>query len=90
MATLPTAISDVEAVEAGDGAICGTAEAEREQRVVGLYGWQCSRAMAARTLTGPPNRAAQRLLCFARDSEIDGSEGLTLRTAVYGPVRTVV
>jgi hypothetical protein len=85
------ALHAMEAMEARTHALCTIAQSRRRRAACGANGWQFSRPVAPRGLPGAQYRTARRLLRIARTppTEADG-EGLTNRTAVYGPARTVV
>ena len=85
------ALRRLEAVEAGAHPVRGVKEAGREQESCGQGRRKCSRTVELKPQPSSQLRAAKRLLRFARSSDIGGTEDrLTNRTAVYGPVRTVV
>src|SRR5215472_5443938 len=77
------------AVAAPASALRGAAQARRPRALPGSPR-QCRRPVARQCLTGLTNRFSQCLLRLARPPTSVPSEALTRRTAVSGPVRTVV
>src|SRR5215469_2005539 len=64
----PTAVGDLEAVEAWADSICGTAETGSGPAPRRSNGGQCPWSVAVCQQPSSCSRAAQRLLRFARDS----------------------
>jgi len=91
VAPAQAAVCDLEAVEARLGAVCRTATPRSGQRPRRANGGERSRSVATGAVPCAGHRTAQCLFRLAWDSEIDWQFlSLTRRTAVYGPVRTVV
>ncbi len=67
----PTAIGDLDAVEARDETICRTPQTGSGQRPCRYRGEQRPRSVVVGKQSGPRYRAAQRLLCLAWDSVFD-------------------
>src|SRR5579863_5345291 len=81
----------LEAMEARTDAICRAATLRRRPGPGGANRRQPTWPLAAQQKPCAPHRAAQRFLRFARSGDL-GAQPCRLihRTAVYGPVRTVV
>ena len=70
--------------------ICRTAKTARVTRPCGSNRRELPRTVADQQKPGPQHRLPHRLLAVVRNSPISTQTRLTNRTAVYGPVRTVV
>ena len=91
MAPAQATVCDLEAVEAGHGAVRRITETGCGQRSRRSNGGQRSWSVAAGGQPGTQHCTAQCLLRLARDSEIDcAADSLTRRTAGCGPACPVV
>ena len=80
----------LETVATRQDALCRATQAERVTRPGGSNRRELSRPMATQQKSGLALRIPDHLLRFVRTSQASNSTRLTNRTAVYGPVRTVV
>jgi hypothetical protein len=69
---------------------CGVAQTERVPRLGGPNHGKLPRPLAAQQQSGAASRLPHGVLHFVRASPISPSTRCTNRTAVYGPVRTVM